>query len=153
MTYRLASYELYWDIKHGRNNNSSQNIDGQYLVCDTFNLEEFYDNSFKECLKLQIQTQQQYWRQYCRTYVEYISKRDNLAPKDVKTEWNPHKALDYLRNSFPINRLYCNPNHNNIEIVEIHELPGQEQVAIKKTFWLKLLQRKFRKLVLNRNLK
>jgi len=34
---------------------------------------------------------------------------------------------------------------NEVDIVEIVELPGLEHVAIFKTIWLKLLQRKFRR--------
>jgi|TARA_Y100000992_G_scaffold27551_1_gene15480 hypothetical protein len=34
---------------------------------------------------------------------------------------------------------------NEVDIVEIVELPGLEHVAIFKTVWLKLMQRKFRR--------
>ena len=37
-----------------------------------------------------------------------------------------------------------------LDIVEIVELPGLEQIAIFKTIWLKLLQRKYKKRYQNR---
>tara|TARA_R110001599_G_scaffold66940_4_gene189358 strand:+ start:291 stop:575 length:285 start_codon:yes stop_codon:yes gene_type:complete len=36
-------------------------------------------------------------------------------------------------------------DNSEVDIVEIVELPGQEHVAIFKTIWLKLLQRKIRR--------
>ena len=40
---------------------------------------------------------------------------------------------------------------NEVDIVEIVELPGLEHVAIFKTIWLKLLQRKFRRQCIENN--
>lgn len=40
---------------------------------------------------------------------------------------------------------------NEVDIVEIVELPGLEHVAIFKTIWLKLLQRKIRRQCIENN--
>ena len=74
----------------------------------------------------------------------------NTSSPEVKTHYicmfaffNPHKFSDYLNFA----KQYC----TTIEIIETMMLsPGNEMVAIYKTFWLRIFQRVCRKWVIQR---
>lgn len=46
--FSLAICELFSPAKHGKTENSSANIDGQWLVYTCVPLNEFYDNSYQD---------------------------------------------------------------------------------------------------------
>ena len=50
--YTLAICELFTPTKHGKTNNSSPNIEGQWMVYTTISLDEFYDNSYNEYIEM-----------------------------------------------------------------------------------------------------
>ena len=64
-----------------------------------------------------------------------------------KTNNSTHNIEDYCLIDEVITREEFMDDHYEepVDIVEIIELPGLEQVAIFKTIWLKLLQRKCKK--------
>ena len=68
-----------------------------------------------------------------RTYIDttYISDNDYYG-ENMDTD-NSDEEIDYLNNM------------NDLEIVEVRILPhGSEYIAIKKTFWIRILQRTIR---------
>ena len=50
--FTLAICELFSPTKHGKSENSSSNIDGQWLVYCSISLDEFYDNSYQEDINM-----------------------------------------------------------------------------------------------------
>ena len=121
MTLQLAYVELYWDYHHGRTSCTSKNIDGQYMIIYTIEQGEFY-NKF------------------------YVAYKDIAldSQKESLNSWNEKFVCDINHKIRNFEKIYGNKDHQNLEIVQMIELPGLEQVAIIKTFWLKVLQRRFK---------
>ena len=74
--------------------------------------------------------------------------RDNDSSKNIDEHWFVLEVLEDGDDS-PQDRLnfyaaHCN-SHVSLEIVDYFCLPGNEMVAVWKTFWLKLIQRKWKK--------
>ena len=69
-----------------------------------------------------------------------------------KTNHSSHniEAYYFIDEVFTFDDFMNDDYDEPLDIVEIVELPGLEHVAIFKTIWLKLLQRKFKKRYQNR---
>ena len=125
--------EIYNKVFHGKTVDSDPNIEGQFLVLQSFYL---YPNS-------KISDFFKYANNLCKFYKKYYEK--NYYDSSLS-----HKLL---RN---YNNIIKNPNYLDIQIGKIHYLKGDECVCIIKTFWLKLVQRswkrvyKIRKLIMQR---
>lgn len=125
--------EIYNRYFHGKTVDSDPNIDGQFLV-----LQSFYLNSTSRICDFF-----KYVNNLCKFYKKYYEK--NYYDSSLS-----HKLL---RN---YNDIIKNPNYLNLQIGKIHYLKGDECVCVVKTFWLKLIQRswkrvyKMRKFILQR---
>ena len=130
--YKLAIIEPYLPLKHGILNNKHQYLYGHYLVLDTINLNEFY----KKIDEL-------------NNDAEYINKMYNDNLNKLEYEMNN-------RNLHPIIRNYRNiireSNQFTIQIVKPVTISvGKNEwdkysVAINKTHWIRLIQRKWREI-------
>ncbi len=81
--------------------------------------------------------------------------KDNESSKDIEYQWFVLDLLDKNIQSEDIAGLlkfYQENCHSpvSLEIVDYFCLPGQEMVAICKTFWLKIIQRKWKKVYAER---
>tara|TARA_B100000123_G_C25723152_1_gene425562 strand:+ start:159 stop:608 length:450 start_codon:yes stop_codon:yes gene_type:complete len=112
----LAICELYTPYFHGYTENSSKNIYGHFIITVIINLDEFYNNEYKDDINMIIEC----YRIWCCD--------EGLHP--------------IIRN---YHNMITNHNYIKLEIVEIDELNGGETVGYIKTFWLKILQRKWKK--------
>ena len=115
--YDLAFCEIFNSKIHGKNSSSSKNIDSHYLIFRTLHNDEFY------------------------TITQFIPISDFICTiRD-----------NYITNNYshPVIRNYNEiliKKHNiSLEIIECVELEGGEQVAIYKTFWLRIFQRKWKR--------
>jgi len=129
--YQLAICDLYHPLKYGITENSSENIMGQFLVFALLDSDEFFDE---------------------RGIID--SHEDNL--------WNAHQCYFgefshpcyFGELSHPVihnyNHYILSKKYNNTEIVETHELSGGEFVAVFKTFWISIIQRRWRYIVQKR---
>jgi len=115
--------EIYNKYFHGRTLGSDPNIDGQFLVLQTFyinpnsNMFEFFN------------------------YINNLTKfYKNYYKKNFCDMYLPHTLLRNYRN------IIKHPKYLDIEIGRIHYLSGDECVCIIKTFWLKLVQRAWKKI-------
>jgi hypothetical protein len=115
--------EIYNKYFHGRTTDSDPNIDGQFLV-----LQSFYINSnnnifefFKYINNLTKFYKKYYERNFCDLYF-------------------PHTLL---RN---YNNIIKHPKYLNLEIGKFYYLRGSECVCVIKTFWLKLVQLAWKKI-------
>tara|TARA_Y100000389_G_scaffold187640_1_gene209287 strand:+ start:104 stop:577 length:474 start_codon:yes stop_codon:yes gene_type:complete len=115
--YQLAICDLYHPLKYGYTTASSRNITGQFLVYTLLDVYEFFDE---------------------RGIAE--SHEDNL--------W--YLQCNFGELSHPFIRNYSHyilsKKYNNTEIVETQELPGGELVAVLKTFWISIIQRRWRRI-------
>ena len=114
---QLAICDLYHPLKYGYTGASSRTITTQFLVYTLLDVYEFFDD---------------------RGIVE--SHEDNL--------WSLQCNFGEL--SHPLIRNYnhyiLSKKYNNTEIVETFELQHGELVAVLKTFWISIIQRRWRRI-------
>jgi len=112
---QLAICDLYHPLKYGYTAASSRTITGQFLVYTLLDVEDFFDeHGIVEALEDIL------WRLQC----------------------------NFGELSHPLIRNYNHyilcKKYNNVEIVESYELRNGELVAILKTFWISIIQRRWR---------
>ena len=118
--YDLAFCEIFNSKIHGKNSNSSENIDSHYLIFRTLHIDEFY------------------------TITQFIPISDFIC-----TIRDQYIINNYSQHLHPVVRNYndilIKKNYLSLEIIECVELKGGEQVAIYKTFGLRIFQRKWKR--------
>jgi len=121
--YKLALCSPFNPDIHGYDDNSSKNISSHYLIHTIIDHNEFYDGSYKDII-----------------HHFKISYRNWFVNKIINNEIITHPIIRNYINVMSIN----SSNFYKIHIVNDEILPGQEQVAYIKTFWLKIIQRRWR---------
>ena len=118
--YDLAFCEIFNSKIHGKNSNSSKNIDSHFLIFRTLCIDEFY------------------------TITQFIPISDFIC-----TIRDDYITNNYSRHLHPVirnyNEILIKKHYISLEIIECVELEGGEQVAIYKTFWLRIIQRKWKR--------
>ena len=117
----LGICEIYTPVIHGHNEYSSKNILGNYIVVDTLELEEFYSN------------------EYLRMLYGLRKVWSSLNTLSVSTNPYDHPLIRDFK------RIVQSSDFITVDILETQELEGGEIIGIKKTFWLKIFQRKCKK--------
>ena len=137
--WHLMLCELHLPTMHGKTNNSDPNIETHYLIHDLYNPTELYSDD--------------------------LDDSDSDSDSDQDNSYNRiHNAINYLKQKYlyityefdpifhnhPIIRNYykivSNPNYIQPEIGEYIILPTLEAVAVLKTFWIRIIQRKWKKI-------
>ena len=140
--YKLAICELHIPDLHGYTNSSDKDIINHYMITNIVELEEFYDDDYKDDIAILNEC-------YLIWLYSYIDEVDNYN-YDSDNEDELDKYLVRNNISHPNIRNYSNIIDNGkyikLDIVEIHELDGEEMVGFIKTFWLRILQRKWKKI-------
>jgi len=120
--YNLAYCEIFNSKIHGKNSNSSKNIDSHYLIFMTLPNHDFHNDS---------------------DFIE-ISNDICIIRENLKNRYS-----NYSNYSHPVIRNYTEilikKDYMSLEIIECIELEGGEHVAIYKTFWLRIIQRKWKR--------
>ena len=118
--YDLAFCEIFNSKIHGKNSNSSKNIDSHFLIFRTLCIYEFY------------------------TITQFIPISNFIC-----TIRNDYITNNYSQHLHPVirnyNEILIKKHYISLEIIECVELEGGEQVAIYKTFWLRTFQRKWKR--------
>ena len=127
--YNLLIPELYNKYIHGKTNETDPNVNGQFMVLQTFN----YDNSNEN----NIVNLFNYTNRISKFYKKYYLRNFRGLKHDI------------IRN---YKNIITNPKSLNIEIGQVYYLKGEECVCIIKTFWLKLIQRAWKKICNNRKI-
>jgi hypothetical protein len=117
----LAICELFNPILHGFDENSSPDINNHFLIYTTIEVDEFYNKDYI--------FEENHLRQYRNASLLLYYSLNALQPHT------------HIRNYAKVSKKYM-----RLEIVQEHELqPGQESIAIIKTFWLRIVQRCWKK--------
>ena len=118
--YDLAFCEIFNSKIHGKNSNSSKNIDSHFLIFRTLCIYEFY------------------------TIAQFIPISDFICTirDDYITNITNNYSHPVIRN---YNEILIKKHYISLEIIECVELEGGEHVAIYKTFWLRIIQRKWKR--------
>jgi len=116
--YSLGTCELFHPQIHGFNENSDQNILGKFLLYEIFEPEEFYEGEYLTMLEL-------HYNAYNTFYIRRI------------------ESHPIIRN---FDNIINNQNYYKIDIVESEVMPTLETTCVIKTFWIKLIQRKWKKI-------
>ena len=123
--YNLLIPELYNKYIHGKTSDSDPNINGQLMVLQSinYNKDDANENKIIQLFR--------YTNKMSLFYKKYYLKNYSNLKHDI------------IRN---YKNIMTNPKYLNIEIGLIHFLRGDECVCIIKTFWLKLIQRGWKKI-------
>jgi hypothetical protein len=114
--YRLAICEVFHPELHGHDENSSPHITSHFLVYTLIDLPDFYNNVY-----LQEENS-------LRRYRRAVKLLHGSLPHPAVRNYN-RIAKKYIR----------------LEIIQADVLTGQEEVAYLKTFWLRIVQRRWKK--------
>ena len=120
-SYKLAICEVFHPDLHGQDENSSPNINSHFLVYTMIDLPDFYNNSYL--------SEENSYRRYRRA----IQLLHGSPAHPMIRDYNK-VATKYIR----------------LEIIQADLLSGQEEVAYLKTFWLRIVQRRWKKIYKDR---
>ncbi len=143
-THYLMLCELHHPEIHGKNGSSDPNIETHYLVFDRFDpitgisysqFDEYDDNSDRE---YNSDSDDDYDDNKLVTIYDEI---EFLMEKNYALQSNVHNHPT-IRN---YHNIVLKSNYLKPEIGEYIILPTQEAVAILKTFWLRIIQKKWKK--------
>jgi len=141
--YNLILCELHYTPIHGKTNTSCPDIEGHYLVIDRYDgltgisldeIDEYgsetedddddEDDGSEDFIRLsEIQD----------ATAEFYMEEFNIPARQI-----PHKLLRNYHN------IIRDPNYIKPEIAECIQLPTGECIAIIKTMWIKIIQRKWK---------
>ena len=116
--FDLAISEIFSPVIHGFNINSDQEMASRFLVFTTMTNEEFYNNEHEELIEIVLQ--------------QYNTMFNN--------------AINELLHPFIRNYRNIAKNFIRLDIVNLEVLETEETICTIHTFWLKIIQRKWKKI-------
>ena len=142
----LMLCELHYPGRHGKTEDSDPNIETHYLVYDRFDtktgisyshLDEYeeYDTDYDTVSE----------DEYNNNTFIYLNNEIKWLRKHYLEQFNTlySKKHPTIRN---YHNIISKPNYIKPEIGEYIILPTQEAIAILKTFWIRIIQRKWKKI-------
>jgi len=130
--YQIILAELYNENIHGLSNHTDYNINSHYLIIETFDEEDDSDD-------------------------EYFINGENIISKIniiANTYNRRYTKIKNLKFKHPLIRNYANiivkKNYIKPEIAECIYLQNNEYIAILKTFWIRLIQRTWKRVFVER---
>lgn len=122
--------EIFNKYIHGKTNLSDPTIDGQFLVLQILDYKNSNNNNNnRNCERLQQLFR--YTNGLCNFYKKYYNKNFNGLNHNI------------IRN---YSNIVLNNKYLNLEIGRIYYLKGHECVCVLKTFWIKIIQRAWKKI-------
>lgn len=125
--FHLLIPELYNKYIHGKTTDSDPNIDSHFIVLQRFNFNSNNDN------RNNITKLFKYIKEMCKFYKVYYKRNF----------YNLSCGHKLIRN---YNNIIKNSSYLDIEIGQIYYLKGGECVCVIKTFWIKIIQRAWKKI-------
>jgi hypothetical protein len=140
--YKLAICELYIPYLHGYTNNSDKDIINHYIVSSIVNLDDFYNNEYKNDIAIMNEC----YSMWLYSYIDDVDKID--YDSDNEEELDKYLVRNNIshQNIRNYNNIIDNEKYIKLDIIETHELGGREMVGYIKTFWLRIIQRKWKKI-------
>jgi len=138
--FNLVLCELHYTPIHGKTATSNQQIEGHYMLIDRFDgpskilLDDVEDSDYEEDDENVIHIND-LMQLYKNEYAAFIARR-----RDEKR----HRLIRNYHN------IIREPNYIKPEIAECIELPTGEHIVIIKTMWIKIIQRKWKKIYATR---
>ena len=117
--YKLAICEVFHPTLHGQNETSSPKVDTHFLIYTLIDIDDFYTQA-------------------------YLSEENSLR-RYRKAIHIMHESLNKTHPSIRNYRRVSN-KYIRLEIIQTDVLTGQEEVAYLKTFWLRIVQRRWKKI-------
>lgn len=139
--YNLLLCELHHPGIHGKTNNSAANIETHFLIHDRFDGHGYpIKNQEEEDTEDETEDEdEETYYDYNITSVMAFLKNQYSDPANFNLRYfERHPTIRNYHN------IINNSNYIKPEIGEYIVLPTQEAVAILKTFWLRILQRKWK---------
>lgn len=127
--FTLLIPEIYNKYIHGKTNETDPNVFGQFLVLQTFNYNNSNENKIVELFDY-INSMSKFYKKY------YLRNFSGLK----------HEIIQNYK------KLIRSDSFLNAEIGQIYYLKGGECVCVIKTFWLKLIQRTWKKIYKERKI-
>ena len=122
--YELAFCVFFNAHIHGKDENSSPNIDSHYLILHSIDVDTFYNSQSFGAFMQMIDGSR-------RHYSRYIQ---------LNKQCGEHAVIRNYKSAV------LKKNYISLEIIQHIELEGGgEHVAIYKTFWMRIFQRKWKK--------
>ena len=143
----LMLCELHYPRRHGKTEDSAPNIETHYLVYDRFDSKTGISYSHLDEYE-EYDTDYDYDTDSEDEYNSNTFVKLNAEIKWLRQHYSTLCNSLYSENH-PTIRNYHNiikhPNYIKLEIGEYIILPTQEAIAILKTFWLRIIQKKWKK--------
>lgn len=122
--YELAFCVFFNAHIHGKDENSSPNIDSHYLILHSIDVDTFYNSQSFSAFMQMIDGSRRHYSRYIR----------------LNEQCGEHAVIRNYKSAV------LKKNYISLEIIQHVELEGGgEHVAIYKTFWLRIFQRKWKK--------
>jgi len=124
LKYEMAFCVFFNAYIHGKDENSSPNIDSHYLILHSIDTNTFYNSQEFTTFMNMMNISRSYYSRYF--------------------ELNRHSIEHPVIRNYKV--AVFKKNYISLEIIQHVELEGGgEHVAIYKTFWLRIIQRKWKK--------
>jgi predicted transcriptional regulator len=114
MNMELGTIEIYNSHIHG-----NHKLDGSFLVFETFDLDDFYNDDYKETC-------------------DFLNENYKSMYRQGMLGYNKHSVI---RN---YNNLINSEDTHNIRLIQSYYTEDDEQIALDKTYLLKQIQRKWK---------
>ena len=138
----LMLCELHYPGRHGKTEDSDPNIETHYLVYDRFDAKTGISYSYLDEYETDYDTESE--DEYNNNIFENLKDEIKWLQDHYSNQFNSlysknHPTIRNYRN------IIKNPNYIKPEIGQYIILPTQEAIAILKTFWLRIIQKKWKK--------
>jgi len=137
--WHLMLCELHLPTMHGKTDNSDPNIETHYLIHDLYNPTELYETDDSSDSDSSDDEENSYSR--IHNAINYLKQKYLYlyTTYEFDSIFHNHPTI---RNYY---KIVSNPNYIQPEIGEYIILPTLEAIAILKTFWIRIIQRKWKK--------
>ena len=154
--YCLGLTEIYHRLAHGYNSLSAIDIESHFLLHSYVNRNECFESmqTNENFPRYTHDDTEVFWTDMDRYmhswYVNFISNLEfrlrhlrNLPSSYCPESSQSLQAHPIVRNYL---KIATHPYLNRLQIVEVHRLETGEDIAILKTFWIRIFQRKWKRI-------
>jgi len=135
----LMLCELHSPAIHGKTADSDPNIETHYLVYDRFDPITGVSYSCLDNSEEEYDTDDENSSYTINDSIQFLKRHYSIPSSFNKCSLKPHPTIRNYHN------IISRQNYIKPEIGKYIMLPTQEAVAILKTFWLRIIQRKWKK--------